>query len=110
MEATLNKMALVLVTLNNLKFKWPKFILGKFFKISLKIIELHDLLFWGPTKSESNWCKNYELQNRLIRCEKVDFPYISMESAIFTKATTIFNTKHLFFVQLNQDRTYLKQY
>ena len=29
--------------------------------------------------------------------------YISMESAVFTKTTTIFNTKQLFFVQLNQD-------
>ena len=28
-------------------------ILGKFFKIPLKIIQLHDLLFWWPTKSES---------------------------------------------------------
>ena len=57
-----------------------------------------------------NWCKNYELQNTLIRCEIVDFPYISMEIAVFTKTTTIFNSKQLFFVQLNQDRTYMKQY
>ena len=41
------------LTQNNLKFKWPKSTLGKFFLISLKIIELYDLLFWGPTKSES---------------------------------------------------------
>ena len=98
------------MTHNNLKFKWPKSIIGKFLKISLKIIELHDLLFWGPQNLNLNWCKNYELQNTLIRCEKVDFPYISMESAVFTKTTTIFNTKQLFFVQLNQDCTYLKQY
>ena len=58
----------------------------------------------GPQNLNLNWCKNYELQNTLIRCEKVDFPYISMESAVFTKTTTIFNTKQLFFVQLNQDR------
>ena len=45
----------------------------------------------------------------LIRCEKVDFPYISMESAVFRRTATIFNTKQLFFVQLNQDLTYLKQ-
>ena len=36
----------------------------------------------------------------------VDFPYISMEITVFKKTTTIFNTKQLFFVQLNQDRTY----
>ena len=64
----------------------------------------------GPQNLNLNWCKNYELQNTLIRCKKVDFPYSSMESAVFTKTTTIFNTKRLFFVQLNQDRTYLKQY
>ena len=64
----------------------------------------------GPQNLNLNWCKNYELQNTLIRCEKVDLPYISMESAVFTKTTTIFNTKQLFFVQLNQDRTYLKHY
>ena len=51
-----------------------------------------------------SWCKNYELQNALIRCD------ISMESAVFTKTPTFFNTKQLFYVQLNQDRTYLKQY
>ena len=34
----------------------------------------------GPKNLNLNWCKNYELQNTLIRCEKVDFPYISMES------------------------------
>ena len=61
----------------------------------------------GPENLNLNWCKNYELQNR---CEKVDFPYISMECAVFTKTTTIFNTKQLFCVQLNQDRKYLKQY
>ena len=64
----------------------------------------------GPQNQNLNWCKNYELQNTLIRCEKVDFPYISMESAVFTKTTTIFNTKQSFFVQLNQDHTHLKQY
>ena len=41
--------------------------------------------FGGPQNLNLNWCKNYELQNTLIRCEKVDFPYISMESAVFTK-------------------------
>ena len=64
----------------------------------------------GPQNLNLNWCRNYELQNTLIRCEKGDFLYMSMESAIFTKTTTIFNTKQLFFVQLNQDCTYLKQY
>ena len=39
----------------------------------------------GPQNLNLNWCKNYELQNTLIRYEKVDFPYISMESAVFTK-------------------------
>ena len=34
----------------------------------------------GPQNLNLNWCKNYELQNTLIRCEKVDFQYISMES------------------------------
>ena len=47
----------------------------------------------GPQNLNLNWCKNYELQNTLIRCAKVDFPYISMESAVFTKTTTIFHTK-----------------
>ena len=61
--------------------------------------------FGDPQNLNLNWCKNYELQNTLIRCEKVDFSYISMESAVFTKTTTIFNTKQLFFVQFNQDRT-----
>ena len=32
-----------------------------------------------PQNLNLNWCKNYGLQNTLIRCEKVDFPYISME-------------------------------
>ena len=44
----------------------------------------------GPKNLNLNWCKNHELQNTLIRCEKVDFPYISMESAVFTKTTPIF--------------------
>ena len=39
----------------------------------------------GPQNLNLNWCKNYKLQNTLISCEKVDFPYISMESAVFTK-------------------------
>ena len=30
------------MTHNNLKFKWPKSTIGKFLRISLKIIELHD--------------------------------------------------------------------
>ena len=45
-----------------------------------------------------------------VECSKgtrTDFPYMSMKSA---KIATIFNTKQLFFVQLNQDRTNLKQY
>ena len=61
----------------------------------------------GPQNLNLNWCKNYEMQNTF---EKSDFPHISMESTVFTKTTTIFNTKWLFLVQLNQDRTYLKQY
>ena len=64
----------------------------------------------GPQNLNLNWCKSYELQNTLIRYEKGDFPYMSMESTVFTKTTTIFNTKRLFFAQLNQDRIYLKQY
>ena len=39
----------------------------------------------GPQNLNLNWCKNYKLQNTLIRYEKVDFPYISMESAVLTK-------------------------
>ena len=62
----------------------------------------------GPQNLNLNWCKNYELQNTLIRCEKVDFPYISMESAVFTKTTTIFNTKQFFFCSA-KSRSYVSE-
>ena len=62
---------------NILKIKRSKPVLGDF-KISPKIIELHDLLFWWPT---FKLVEEFGLMNTLIRCGTVDFPYISMESA-----------------------------
>ena len=60
----------------------------------------------GPQNLNLNWCKNYELQNTFIRCEKVDFPYISMESAFFTKTTTNFQYKA---VVLAKSRSYVSE-
>ena len=62
----------------------------------------------GPQNLNLNWCKNYELQNTLIRCKKVDFPYISMENAVFPSSLKIFNTKGLFFCSA-KSRSYVSE-
>ena len=62
----------------------------------------------GPQNLNLNWCKNYELQNTLIRCEKVDFPYISMESAVFHKNYNNFQYKAVVFCSA-KSRSYVSE-
>ena len=59
----------------------------------------------GPQNLNLNWCKNYELQNTLIRC---DFPYMSMESTVFTKNYNNFQYKVVVFCSA-KSRSYVSE-
>ena len=58
----------------------------------------------GPQNLNLNGCKNDELQNTLIRCEKVDFPYISC----FHKNYNNFQYKAVFFCSA-KSRSYVSE-
>ena len=51
----------------------------------------------GPQNLNLNRYKKYELQNTLIRCEKVDFPYISYGKCCFHKNYNNFQYKTVVF-------------
>ena len=52
--------------------------------------------YGGSQNHNLNWLKSYVLLNALIRCGTVNFPYISMESAVLTFSSKSIYTKCYF--------------